>query len=208
MPETAPEPTKIRLDHAEGGARYVRNQLGLEDCLVAGSIRRRVPWVKDIELVCAMPGPGEPDTLLQRIRDIFVCPVEVAAAPSLWTSLAPASDITMPAKSIGVGIKGVREEFRYCQLRVQAPSDKAVWMNVDIFRYDPGPQGNRGWIELIRTGPADFSKNALIRWKKLTQGKSDQGYPITADGRRVPVPSEEAAFALLEWPWIHPWNRQ
>lgn len=208
------------IAYAINGAKYVVERLGITEHLVAGSIRRRVQMVKDIELVVPMPAKGEPDVLLEAIRRQIVVPgyhgeeyaIQVEIQPSL---LGPASTRQekrrrpMIENAIGVAVKGVKEDFRYCQLRIAGCADPSKFINVDIFRYDQGENGNRGWIELIRTGPADFGQKALGRWKQLNPGAySQDGYPHRADGVRVAVPTEDFAFQLLEWPWIDPWARQ
>ena len=67
------KPTVIRLEHAIGAAAYARRLLGLEgpETIVAGSIRRRVRLVKDIELVTPMPAEGQRDALLEAIEANF-----------------------------------------------------------------------------------------------------------------------------------------
>lgn len=228
------ELTPIPLEHAIGGAEYVRNELGIDRCLVAGSIRRRKPYVKDIELVVPMPprGPFDElgnevrDKLLERIREKFLVPgwhgedeVRLEAIPEaepvfagFYSPEPRTRKVTvprpLPAAPIGIAVKGVKDGFRYCQLRLPGNADDAVIVSVDIFRYDPGANGNRGWIELIRTGPAEFGQRACVRWKQVGGLRSEDGYLIGGDNLPVPCATEEEAFRLLGWAWIEPWNRR
>lgn len=223
-PPVAPQaPTLIKLEHALRAVELLRNELQIDRCLVAGSIRRRVRMVKDVELVCPRPADGQADPLLERIREKFLIPgwhgeeeKYLEPVPDTGGLFAPAAPKTRPAvrirpnplAPIGLAMKGAKDGFRYCQLNVPSKVYPDVAINVDIFRYDPGPMGNKGWIELIRTGPGDFSKRAVIRWTELTGGHSSEGYPRYRDEKPIPVPTEEEAFKLLRWPWIEPWERK
>lgn len=194
---------RIPIERALKACDYIRDQLAIPRCLVAGSIRRRVPMVKDIELVVPMPLEGAPDVLYDRIAVLFSPRPDPDAALNLFTRAEPPA-----GKWIGRVVKGHNERFRYCQLALRTGLEPQVDLNIDIFRYDPGEKGNRGWIELIRTGPDTFGRGACIRWKTLSNGRSDEGYPRHSDGTAVAVPSEEAAFQLLKWPWVEPWDRR
>ena len=77
-----------------------------------------------------------------------------------------------------------------------------------IFRYDHGPEGNEGWATLIRTGPNDYGRACLWHWARVSRGgRSEGGYPMTADNRRLPCPSEAEAYRLLDLPFTDPKDR-
>lgn len=193
-------------------------QLDPETTLIAGSLRRELETVGDIELVAPHPGDGE-DLTLELITRHFLMParlVPVAAKAEkevdLWAE-APASPPPPPVPAaaspkLGHVIKGAKPGFRYCQLALPLIGGPRALINVDIFRYDPGPQGNRGWIELIRTGPGEFGKAALARWNRETNGYSKDGYPHLPNGIRVPVPTEADAFRLLKMNPVPPRARR
>lgn len=201
---------------AEDAARRLMAELGIDPArsLIAGSIRRELATVGDIELVVPMPDTPGIDPLFEHIAAKFTLPgVQPArtTAPeaALWGEPAPAPVAIAAGPRLGHAIKGAKPGFRYCQLALQLTADPRAVVNVDIFRYDDGDQGNRGWIELIRTGPGDFGKAALQRWKSISNGgKSEGGYPHRPDGTRIPVPTERAAFELLGWAWVPPKARR
>jgi DNA polymerase/3'-5' exonuclease PolX len=60
----------------------------------------------------------------------------------------------------------------------------------------------------IRTGSADYAKNALIEWKRITNGGYSQDAQLhLADGTIVPTPTEQAVFDALKRPFLAPEKR-
>lgn len=67
---------------------------------------------------------------------------------------------------------------------------------------------NWGLIFLIRTGPADFSKNMLSKWKTVSNGgESRNGMLYTGDNKAVSVYQEVDFFKLINQVYIEPENR-
>ena len=65
---------------------------------------------------------------------------------------------------------------------------------------------------LVRTGSAEFSTAALVRWKRRQGIGPEQtgrvgGRLVRRDGEVVPTPEEETVFELLGVPWIAPEQR-
>jgi hypothetical protein len=117
----------------------------------------------------------------------------------------------------GAPLKGLRPGFKACSLLLHLKHPQQI-VKLEVYRYDePGPigmsghrtpPGNRGWIEMIRTGPADFGPFMLWRWKKASCGGcSDLGYPCLPSGAAVPCITEADAFELCRVPWIEPQAR-
>ena len=148
---------------------------------VAGSIRRRMPDVKDIELCALLPTqpsllpdvPGEPDHA-------------IAAALLQRATFAP------------------KRGEKYTQVVIDAPG--AGLVQVDLFMTaDPAKWG---MLYFIRTGCANFSKRAVEHWTKITRGGHSEGLLLTyPDGTVYPTPEEADVFRALDCPFIPPEGR-
>ena len=218
---------RIPWERGMEAAKALIAELEIPDALIAGSLRRRVPMVGDIELVVPLPGsffqgiempmqPPDGDPLLDRLNERFTAAVVSAepsarkcAPPGLFVAAAETGKVAVLERCLGRAIKGVKPGFRYCQLEMPLRFEPRALVKVDIFRFVPGPMGNRGWIELIRTGPAELGQKACARWKYISRGGySEDGFPHRADGTRLPVPTEMDAFELLGWDYIEPEYRR
>jgi len=189
---SAPSPPKLRrrLAEAERIARSVVAELDpyCERLQVAGSVRRRTEMVGDIELV-AIPHLV-PDGLFGD-RAINVLAAHLWAVPS-WTI-----------------VKGGRPESRYTQLEL-GPGSDCPGLRVDLFLADAH---SWGWILLMRTGSAEFSRGALSYWKMCKQIPREQagsvdGRLVLASGAAVSTPTEESIFAALGLRFIPPTERE
>jgi hypothetical protein len=199
--------TRLRLEDAHKVAMRLMVYWGMPpgECLVAGSIRRGQPDVGDIDLVAPMPqsrslGRLMPDALYEAIA------ASIDPAPDSEGSLFAAWPNT-----IGRAIEGVKPQFRGCSIRLRLKDGSEI--PVQIGRYDPGADGNAGWISIIRTGPADFGRAFLVRWKRIhgipqDQPASEGGYLVGPDRRPIPTPDEGHAFELCKWPFIQPAQRE
>jgi hypothetical protein len=196
---------RIPRTHAADLAFRLMERWGMpaDDCLVAGSIRRGRDAVGDIDLVAPMPqsrslGRQLPDALYDAIA-ATVATEEVAGgifgASSNW---------------IGRAVRGLSPQFRACELLIEMES--GAEMPVQISRYDPGPDGNCGWISVIRTGPAEFGRAFLVKWKRchripMERPASRDGYLLDGDGRPVATPTEQEVFDLCRMNFISPDKR-
>lgn len=201
------EPGYLTCDQAAGIALNVLGFLNVPrpEFWLVGSIRRRAFSVKDIDVLCAMPR-GDSDPLYEAIcRHFIQAPAPYKQGGSLFD--APASALEGPI--LGKVVRGCKRQFRNCCVEIN-PVGVSGPVKIEFWRYDAGPHGNRGWIELIRTGPWEFAKAAVSRWNRVSGGVAGDphvGYPCLR-GERVPVPDEATAFKLLDWPYIEPENRQ
>lgn len=198
-------------------------------CWIVGSVRRcdlcRLGagcdrTTKDLDLLIPGPADGTDEgfTRLQRI-------VDLADPEGLLPGMAPNARGSFIRAFSGFkpGFKEVKGEIDLSRAE-RHPSfprdqfDDRWWetaghalLPMQIWRYVPGDQGNMGWCQLIRTGPnteADpFGQACLRRWKDLSGGKSDQGFPYDASGKRYFVPTEQAAFELLQMRYLEPHER-
>jgi len=152
--------------------------------VIAGSIRRKKPQVKDIELVC--------------IPKYTMCD---ALMPDLFgnTSVVPQQTVT----------DGFAKEFKQYYVEKGKPTGKYVkfqtmeCINVDMFIASPQ---NWGYILAIRTGSADYSHRVLATgWVKAGY-KGGDGM-LYKNGVAIPVLEEEDLFKLIGIDWIAPEKR-
>lgn len=157
-------------------------------CTIVGSVRRRRPDVGDLELLAPLPLDPAKDELCRTIR-------ETLEANPLF-----AGDERPPLT--GRIVSGLKPGFKEASLVVELThkiSGRVYEIPVQVFRYEPGERGNRGWIELMRTGPGDFGKFFLAKWKKhfgipKVLPASKDGHLVDLHGIRVPCETEEDCF--------------
>jgi len=166
---------------------------------IAGSIRRRKPEVRDIELV-AIPewtqATGAPQGCL------FGAPTERRNMLHSW-ALSP----ECPVRWIKPGTSEVidwkpKEDGRYWRGRL------ASGAQLDLFLATPE---NFGLIYLIRTGSADFSQ-ALVTFARrcgyvVNEGRLLRPATEWVDAHLIPTPEEQDVFAALRLEWVEPEHR-
>lgn len=150
---------------------------------------------------------ARPDTLYQAM-------LESVSSPD-----PPASMFEKPVERpppIGVKVEGLKPMFRAATVDIKLGASGA-WpdavLRVSVYRYWPGPMGNRGWIDVMRTGPGDFGAALLGMWKiryQIPFGKqaSAGGYLRDQYGKPVPTETEEDVFSRLGCAWIPPDRRE
>lgn len=198
---------RFQLDYARRVARQLvatlTNSISLE---VVGSVRRESETVGDLEFIAPLPADEANDTLYLDLAKRFY----LDGAPPIETGGLFSAPVERESK-IGEPRRGLNPGFKYAgvtlRLKVPAPAEMAI----EFYRYTPGPTGNRGWIQLIRTGPAEFSHRMVMRWQALRGDReragSADGFPLDINGHPIAVPDENAAFALLRLPFIEPKDR-
>jgi len=170
----------MNLEQAFEIAEGVRSQLApfCKRIEIAGSIRRKKPEVKDIEIVCipktfsvteGLFGEKEKDVPIQEFVDTV----------RKWEK-----------------VRG--EPFgKYTQRKLPQG------INLDLFI---ATQINWATILLIRTGSAEFSKQFMGSWLPRHGYKCADGM-ITKTGMLVIVPTEESLFRLVKMNYLEPQNR-
>ena len=185
-------------------ARVVEHLQGLPgvwNLSPVGSFRRKRPDCGDLEFIAPVPD-CDTDPLYDTLSAHFADP------PPVQTSLFAGPPARPQMRRIGAVVQGLSPRFRHARLTLNLTHPAVMPLAVEVYRYDDGPCGNRGWIELIRTGPREFGMLVLSKWKdKSHGGRSLEGYPTTTDGQRVPVPDEAAAFALVGMAQVAPADR-
>lgn len=159
-----------------------------ERIVAAGSVRRRKPEVKDLELVAIprMQGAGlfgdRGINLLNKELDRMVLLGEVR-----WDF----------HDSEGRKHHVWGEKFRKFWVEIGGRK-----LTVDFFQAD---ERNFGSILLIRTGPADFSK----RWvtELLRRGMRHERGRVWRADEVIDTPDERACFELVAWEYVQPEDR-
>jgi DNA polymerase/3'-5' exonuclease PolX len=195
---------RIKLGDARRLCQDLWNIWGLDDkAVVVGSVRRGLPEVGDIEIIVpalkvTQAGNEHIDFLFIRINGSMSNP---------WTH-PKAKERSMfdppePDQIIGEAVRGLKPGFLSASLLLRP---LGLEVPCQLYRYTPQ---NRGWIELMRTGPADFGRLFLIAWKRRwniphEQQASIEGHLVNRDGEIVHVPDEHAAFSLCGMEFILP----
>jgi hypothetical protein len=206
-----------RLAHAKAAAAatLLLEQWGINtpDCMIAGSVRRKALTVGDLDLVAPLPEEGKRDTLFERID----------------STLVRTGGLFGNASGFAEAIQGVKPGFKVAMLRVQLritvgsdaggnAQSEVIAIPVQIHRYTPA---NRGWVELMKTGPTEFNVWFLSCWKQrwgIPAGKEHHalvdnhlvdGVGTTAkpDGSIVPVATERECFERCGVAIVPPWER-
>lgn len=194
---------RLSLMEAQAAAACVAQLWGMTtpDVLLVGSTRRQRPTVGDLEFTCRRPADDEPDELFSRM-------VPHIRIGGLFAG-------TADDDKIGDAVKGFRSHFAYCDMLLNlhepCPGGRELVVRVQIHRWDPDGL-NRGWIELMRTGPAEFGEWYLRAWKRRWNihgaGRASiDGRLVDAGGRPVPTRTEAECFRLCGLNYIEPDRR-
>lgn len=212
---------RIKLGDARRLCQDLWNIWGLDDkAVVVGSVRRGLPEVGDIEIVVPAQVPAlkvtqagneHIDFLFIRINGSMSNPWTHPKAKerSMFDPPEPVTERVIepePDQIIGEAVRGLKPGFLSASLLLRP---LGLEVPCQLYRYTPK---NRGWIELMRTGPADFGRLFLIAWKRRwniphEQQASIDGHLVNRDGEIVHVPDEHAAFSLCGMEFILPESR-
>lgn len=172
---------RIDLDDAVRVARWFESLFGPGLELV-GSARRGAADVGDLE---------------------FIAPHRPPVADELYRRLDNAR-----GRPHFTPRRGLKPGFRSCSLLITGAASGRT-LPVEIHRFDPGETGNRGWIEVLRTGSREFNVALLSFWRarwRIPWGRpvSEHGYLLDQEGRPVPTPDEMAVFRLAGAGYVQP----
>ena len=176
---------------------------------VVGSIRRRRPDIGDIEIIAPMPRAANPECVQSSedrlFRELNLCVSNpwVDGSGSLFAEKPDTS------RSFGVAVRGLKPGFKAASLQLKA---YGVEVGLDVFRFDAL---NAGWIKLCRTGPSEFGRWFLGRWKERMgipvgdpkRQASIDGYLVDDRGQIVPVATEAECFRLIGANFVEPERR-
>ena len=194
-PKTAREKSEMNERYGLASAKEVTDQLvrllapHCERIAVAGSIRRKRPDVKDIELLCA--------SKVTSTADLF------GRAVTSWYSLNKKLDALVADGSVLK--KRANKSGRYSygehnKLLVHVPSG----IPVDVFS---SSTNNWGMSLVVRTGSKDFNVRMMARFRELGMRGHAYGGVTDQEGNEIECPDEETVFRLLGWSWMPPERR-
>lgn len=158
---------------------------------IAGSVRRQVPTISDIELV-AIP-------LARRLE--FGVPAErqVNALEMQLAELIDAGAIRRWPVDLARAAWGPKYKKFWLPLGQH-------WLQVDLYIVT---RDNWGAQLVIRTGPQPFSKALVTHIRHKTPFVQDDGFlRVQVSGDIVPVPEETDYFAAVGVQWLEPVQRQ
>jgi DNA polymerase/3'-5' exonuclease PolX len=171
---------------------------------VAGSLRRGHPSPRDIEVV-AIPRTYRVRAEAQAAMFTLGRELEVNA---LWEAI-DRSPVIAPIKP---GCPEIVPDpnwqskraagSRYFRLLVSDPSGRRV--KADLFMATPATWGA---VLAIRTGSADFARELVTRWTRVSGGHVRGGLLHDDAGLVVPTPEEEDVFRACRLPWVAPRDR-
>ena len=153
---------------------------------VAGSVRRKKPLVKDVELVCISKAL-DPET------DLFGNPLPVES-DALTRYLGESDAWAKRLSKIGVPAFGRRNKL---MLYKGVP--------VDIFQCTPSEWG---WVLMYRTGPREWNITAATRLRWLGYHGRITGGIEDGHGNRLETLTEADVFKLLVWEEVKPEDRR
>ncbi len=156
-----------------------------EHIKVGGSIRRKKPDVKDIELIC-IPKFGDVPTGQMSLEGDPMTSHDNLLFDHIATNRDEYDIIKMGEK--------------YAQIQLD---EEHASIKVDVFT---ATFRTWGYILMIRTGPAEFSKWVVTELKK--EGFVPEGGEVLHHETPCTIPSEDDLFFLLGSEYIEPEDRR
>lgn len=188
--------TRHPIGIAERAAHDLRDLLApaCERIEVAGSIRRRRPEVKDLELV-AVP------RIETEEAGLWGEPTEVDRLNERVASLVT-DDTGLEYRRVEIHRADGSTDWQYRN----GPSYKALsWQGLPVDLFVVQKPADWGVLFTIRTGPADWSQRLVTdcqRWFMRVEGGR-----LLHHGEHVPCPEERDFLAAIGQPWVEPSER-
>ena len=181
--EARPSERKMKLAQAEQIAQSLKADLEpfCEKIEIGGSIRRKKPEPNDIEFIC-IPKFGDHQTGQMSLEGDPLTSYENL----LFEHIAANSD------RFGI----IKMGEKYAQIEVIAFDE---YIKVDVFT---ATKITWGYIFMLRTGPAEFSKWVVTELKR--KGYKPEGGEISHGTFVASTPTEQSVFNLLDIDWIEP----
>ena len=174
-----------------------------DQLIVAGSLRRRLAWIGDIEIVAI------PKVEIEQVETVGLFGSEyerrdVDRLDERMQALLAAGQVHKRPRSDGRTFWGPTAKYLTYQ-----------GVSVDLFT----PNAERlGWILLLRTGPEMFSRQLVVPKGKRTKDNrpglmpayivpKDGWLTYRTSGERIETPTEQSVFELFGLPYREPWER-
>lgn len=165
-------------------------------CEIVGSVRRGRADVGDLEFLAPLPAdPKRDDPLYEAI--LATCNGQ------------PQALFGEPRPRFTEVVQGLKPGFRSASLKVKLRiGESELIVPVQVFRYTPE---NRGWQQIMRTGPSEFGIWFLQEWKRafgIQNGEASiEGHLVDSWLKRVPVADEHECFLKIRHDFIPPEQR-
>ncbi len=156
---------------------------------IAGSIRRKRPQVKDIELLCVSKAWSSQDLFGGLATNGYELDLK------LDELVADGSVLKKRPNKAGRYSYGEKNK-----LLTHVPSG----IPVDIFS---APATNWGMALVVRTGPKEMNIRMMARFKEMGMRGHAYGGVTDQDGTEIECPSEAKVFELLGWRYVPPESR-
>ncbi len=163
--------------------------------VVAGSLRRRKPRVKDVELLC-VPQTVEAPVQLEQ-------PMLFGNPPMETRDLLHERILDLVAReemAYRLDARGRQTFGPLNKYMIHVPTG----VPIDIFSTT---MRDWGMALFVRTGPAEFNIRAMKRFQDLGMLGHAYGSVTARDGTRLDCHHEEDVFRLLRWSYIAPHQR-
>lgn len=195
---------RIQLGAAQAAAAVLMKLWELPaESMIVGSVRRGRRDVGDLELLTPAV-----DRSIARNSDAVYVAIDRTVRPG-GTGLFGGGE-SGPTQQMGEALKGLQPGFLAASLRMslRINGDELV-LPVQVFRARPEAWG---WAAIMRTGPDDFNKYILTRWKKAfgipdTAPASVSGQLVDVQGVPVETRTEADVFRLARMTTVEPGDR-
>lgn len=174
-----------------------------EKLVVAGSLRRRATLVGDVEVVCV----PRTETVEDVVPDLFGETVTERTVDLLHEAMERLLQAGVVRQRLTA--KG---ETRWGELTKYLVFEDVP---IDLFATDAD---RLGWTLMLRTGPAEFSRQLVVERGHKTKDRRDgllpthlrvdQGLVSRMSGQHIPTPDEETVFELFKLPYRAPEHRR
>jgi len=169
---------------------------------IAGSVRRTIATVDDIELLAIPKYIDEPALIQTTLWPIVNNDKKWADAGRVnlleetLDGLSDQGNLTMRPNKKGHYTNGPLNKLLI---------HTTTGIPIDLFTTSAE---NWGMALFVRTGPKDWNIKAMTRFNELGLAGHAYGGVTHPDGREEACPDEVTVFSLLEWPWREPNRRQ
>ncbi len=174
-----------------------------DQIIIAGSLRRRLPTIGDIEIV-AVPKIGVMEIQTLKLFGSEIERRDVDLLDGVMTRILESGAISKRLDMNGAPRWG--PALKYLDYE---------GVRVDLFTCGAD---RLGWITMLRTGPAEFSRQLVVPRDRLTKdaryglmppyiAAKDGWLTYRTSGESIATPTEQSVFDLFGLIYREPWER-